>query len=176
MLKQATIVFFPRTDQKLKNGKYPIYARVVLDREKFEFSTKQFIDNLVEWDDVIQRIKKRSPVNSVLNEIEHEIVEAYNFLKYHNRQLTALALRNQLKGDSQKRTRLLDFVDDRGGLILTSALVYKLIQINSESIIQQHNETAKMIRKDIIRQDINIAETNRKISTLESRRKVTCRP
>lgn len=112
MLKQATIVFFPRTDQKLKNGKYPIYARVVLDREKFEFSTKQFIDNLVEWDDVIQRIKKRSPVNSVLNEIEHDIVEAYNFLKYHNRQLTALALRNQLKGDGQKRTRLLDFVDD----------------------------------------------------------------
>ncbi|MBS1613483.1 MAG: hypothetical protein JST49_11735 [Bacteroidetes bacterium] len=59
-----------------------------------------------------------------------------------------------------------------GGLILTSALVYKLVQINSESVIQQHNETVTRIRKDIVRQDIDIAETNRKISTLESRRKV----
>ena len=59
-----------------------------------------------------------------------------------------------------------------GGLILTSALAYKVVQLNLESVKQQQNETVKRIRKDIVRQDIGIAEANRKISSLERKRKV----
>lgn len=59
-----------------------------------------------------------------------------------------------------------------GGIILTSALVYKVVQLNLESVTQQHNETVTGIKKDIVRQDIDIAETSRKISNIESRRKV----
>lgn len=62
-----------------------------------------------------------------------------------------------------------------GGLILTSALVYKVVQINQESVIQQHYDTIKRIKKDIVRQDIDIAETSRKISNIESRHKVRTR-
>lgn len=54
-----------------------------------------------------------------------------------------------------------------GGGLIISALVYKVVQLNLESVIQ-HNETVKSIRKDIVRQDLDIAETNRKISILET--------
>ena len=112
MVKPLTIKFYPRTDQMLEGGKWPIYARVILDREKFDFSSKQFINSLSEWDDKTHRLKLKSPINASLSELEHRINEAYNFLKYHNRPLTALALRNQLRGEKAQKHRLLEFVED----------------------------------------------------------------
>jgi integrase/recombinase XerD len=112
MVKPVTIKFFPRLDFEMEGGKIPIYARVILDREKFDFSTKQVIDSLDDWDEKTQRVKVKSPVNVSLSELEHRVNEAYNFLKYHNRPLTALALRNQLRGEKQQKYRLLEFAED----------------------------------------------------------------
>lgn len=39
MVKPVTVKFFPQTDQILEGGKIAIYVRVVLDREKFDFSS-----------------------------------------------------------------------------------------------------------------------------------------
>ena len=112
MVKPVTIKFFPRTDQVLKGGKVPIYVRVILDREKFDFSTKQVLDKLSDWDDKTQRVRLKSPINAALSEIEYRVHDAYNFLKYHNKPLTALALRNKLYGEKDQKLRLLDFVED----------------------------------------------------------------
>jgi site-specific recombinase XerD len=113
MVKQVTIKFFPRLDFKMEGGKIPIYVRVILDREKFEFSSKQVISKISDWDEVTQRVKiAKSPVNNVLSEIVHKVNEAYNFLKYHNRPLTALALRKQLKGEKIEKLSLLGFFED----------------------------------------------------------------
>jgi hypothetical protein len=94
---------FPRLDFKMEGGRIPIYARVILDREKFDFSTKQVIDNLSDWDEKTQRVKLKSPINASLSELEHRVNEAYNFLKYHNKPLTALALRSQLRGEKEQK-------------------------------------------------------------------------
>ncbi len=112
MLKQVSIKFFPRTDQLASGAKIPLYVRVILDREKFEFSSKQFIDNILEWDDSTQRVKKKPAVNAALSEVEHQVNEAYNFLKYHNKPLTKLALRNQLRGEKVYKQQLIDFYED----------------------------------------------------------------
>ncbi|MFN8321239.1 MAG: site-specific integrase [Chitinophagales bacterium] len=112
MVNQASIKFFPRKDQILDNGEISIYVRVILNRDKFDFSTRQSIRKLSDWDQTTMRVKNKTPVNSVLNEIEHDINEAYSFLKYHNKPLTISALRRQLRGDKTVRLRLTDFVDD----------------------------------------------------------------
>ena len=113
MVTQATVKFFPRTDFEMEGNKIPIYVRVVLQREKFDFSSKQVISTLSEWDEITQRVKSiKSPINKELSEIENKVQEAFNFLKYHSRPLTVFALRNQLKGVKNDRPRLVDFLDD----------------------------------------------------------------
>ncbi len=112
MVNQVSIKFFPRKDQVLDNGDISIYVRIILNRDKFDFSSKQSIHKLSEWDEVTMRVKKKTPINSALNEIEHDINEAYNFLKYHNKPLTISALRKQLRGEKTVKLRLTDFVDD----------------------------------------------------------------
>ncbi len=112
MINQASIKFFPRKEQILDNGDIAIYVRVILNRDKLDFSTKQSIHKLSDWDETTMRVRKKTPVNSVLNEIEHDINEAYNFLKYHNKPLTISALRKQLRGDKTVKLRLTDFVDE----------------------------------------------------------------
>ena len=112
MEKQVTVRFFLRRDQILESSRIPIYARVILDRDKFDFSSRQYIENPLDWDEPTGRVKKKSPINSVLAEIEHDVNEAYNFLKYHNKPLTVFALRRQLKGEKIVKLRLMDFVDD----------------------------------------------------------------
>jgi integrase/recombinase XerD len=113
MVKQVTIRFFLRLDFKMEAGKVPIYVRVILDREKFEFSSKQVIAKISDWDELTQRVKTaKSPINASLSEIEHKINEAYNYLKYHNRPLTALALRKQLKGEKIVKLSLLGFFQE----------------------------------------------------------------
>ena len=85
MVIQATVKFFPRTDFEMEDNKIPIYVRVVLQREKFDFSSKQVISKLSEWDEITQRVKSiKSPVNKELSEIENKVQEAFNFLKYHS--------------------------------------------------------------------------------------------
>ncbi len=115
MVTKATVKFFPRTDFIREDKKIPIYVRVILNREKFDFSSRQVISTLKEWDEVTQRVKiPKSPINKELSEIEYKVSEAFDYLKYHNRPLTAYALRKQLKGTGagQDRPKLIDYVDD----------------------------------------------------------------
>lgn len=112
MTRQFSVKFFIRTDQELLGGRLPIYARVVLYRDKFDFSTGQYLTDLSEWDETTERVRKKTPINGVLNEIEHEVQEAYNFLKYHNRPLTVDALRTRLKGEKTDRLKFIDFIDN----------------------------------------------------------------
>ena len=113
MVTQATIKFFPRMDSHVNGSKIPIYVRVILNREKFDFSSKMYISKLSEWDEVTQRVKTvKSPINSELSEIEHKVQEALNFLKFNNRPLTVYALRKQLRGEKTELPILINFVDD----------------------------------------------------------------
>lgn len=112
MVNQLSIRFFLRKDQPSEKGNIPVYVRVILGREKFEFSTKHYVETLKDWDDQTQRFKKRHPINEVLSEIEMKVREGYQYLKYSGKPLTALALRNHLKGDKNVRVRLLDYVDE----------------------------------------------------------------
>ena len=51
MVKPVTIKFYPRLDFEMEGGKIPISARVILGREKFDFSTKQVIDSFDDSDE-----------------------------------------------------------------------------------------------------------------------------
>lgn len=114
MVEQLTVRFFLRTDFKMESGKIPIYVRVILNREKFDFSSKMVVSNPSEWDDVTQRVRvSKSPINKELSEIEHRVVEAYNFLKYHDRALTIHTLRNQLRGERKHlKPKLVDYLKE----------------------------------------------------------------
>jgi len=85
---------------------------VVVYREKFDFSTGQHLSDINDWDETTERVRKKTPINSMLSEIEHEVQEAYNFLKYHNRPITVDSLRSRLKGEKTDRLKFLDFIDN----------------------------------------------------------------
>lgn len=114
MVEQLTVKFFLRTDFKMEGNRIPIYVRVILNREKFDFSSKMVVSSTSEWDDITQRVKSaKSPVNKELSEIEYKVQEAYKFLKYHGRQLTIHSLRTQLRGEkTTNRPKLIDYLED----------------------------------------------------------------
>ena len=85
MIKNMTINFFLNEKRIKMNGEIPIYARVILNREKFELSTKITIKNPNIWDEVTQRLKTKSPLNKSLADIEHDLDEAYDFLKFNKK-------------------------------------------------------------------------------------------
>lgn len=112
MVKKASILFYPNVAKARINGTIPIYVRVILDREKFELSTGEYIRKLEEWNSEMQRINRRTPSNQVLSELEMKIQEAYQFLKFNGRALTVAAIKAQLKKGETSRVRLIDFLED----------------------------------------------------------------
>ena len=69
---------------KEKKGKYPVYARIVVNKTRVELSTKQYI-NKSDWDEVKGRVKQRTDdlrlLNSYLEELRGKITMHYRELK-----------------------------------------------------------------------------------------------
>ncbi len=105
-----TINFFLNEKRIKMNGEIPIYARVILNREKFELSTKLTLKNPNDWDEITQRLKTKSPLNKSLAAIEHDLDESYNFLKYNNKVLSITNLKNQFLGGEYENPKLKVFL------------------------------------------------------------------
>jgi len=112
MIIKPTIKLYLNLTKRKLNGEIPIYARIIFNREKFELSTKQFVKKQELWDEMTQRVQLRSPVNSALSDLEDQIQEAFNTLKYTNRPINIHSLREQLNNDSPLNIKLSEYMEE----------------------------------------------------------------
>jgi site-specific recombinase XerD len=97
---------------KEKDGKFPIYLRLLYNRQKAEICTDYRV-NAKDWDESKQRIKKTSSiVNQGLIKIENKIFEALKKLQSEeNGTVTIQELKDNLTGKDQIVYTLFDFCE-----------------------------------------------------------------
>ena len=68
-MKRSTfaLVFYIKRKKLIRNGEAPIYARITINGQRAEFSTKRSIDSQ-EWDSAKGRSSKRTKQAIALNE------------------------------------------------------------------------------------------------------------
>lgn len=106
-----TLKFYPAKEKTPVNGEAPIYVRIMVNRKKVEISTKMSIKHLEDWDEITQRVKTKSPINSRLNQIEGQITNHYYSLMHSGEIITANALKNLFLGRDQRDITLTRFFD-----------------------------------------------------------------
>ncbi|HEY6536369.1 MAG TPA: site-specific integrase [Candidatus Nitrosocosmicus sp.] len=106
-----TLKFYLAQDKKLDSGECPIYLRICINRKKVELSTKFSIENPNDWDEIIQRVKAKSPINSGLNKIEGDITNIYEELKYNKKEISASIVKDLFLGRGESVPTLTAYVD-----------------------------------------------------------------
>lgn len=103
--------FYPSLDRKKISGEIPIYVRITVNRQKVELSTRQVIKDTEDWDDQSERVKQKSNVNNALNEIEVELRNAYQEIKFTKKPLSPQAVRDLYLGKGKEDRNLLAFLE-----------------------------------------------------------------
>jgi site-specific recombinase XerD len=103
--------FYLAIEKKLESGGYPIYARITINRQKAEISTRQHIKDIQDWDDIIQRVRHRTPTNAVLSKIEGDLTNIFERLKYEGRAVSAALVKNIFLGRADTAPLLSDVMD-----------------------------------------------------------------
>jgi site-specific recombinase XerD len=104
-----SLKFYLGLDKKHLDGKCPIYLRIVVNRKKVEISTKLLVKAEYEWDNIIQRIKSKTPINTRLSQIEGEITDHFQSLKHSGKNITAAQLKEMYLGRGAKTMSLSNF-------------------------------------------------------------------
>ncbi len=83
-MNRVKVHLFLKSGNTLSNGENPIYARVVVDGERFDLSTKRSVVKK-KWDDNRNEVKGRTEyamtLNHYLSEFKTDILETFNRLK-----------------------------------------------------------------------------------------------
>ena len=91
---------------KESNGKYPIYARIVVNKSRVEMSTKQYI-SLKDWHEGKGKAKSRTDelrlLNSYLEEVRAKLGMHYRELKLSDDLVTADVVKNSYLGIQKKQ-------------------------------------------------------------------------
>lgn len=90
---------------KEKKGRYPIYARIVVNKTRVELSTKQYIPKS-DWDEARDKAKPRTDelrlLNSYLEELRAKIATHYRELKLSDEEVTAETVKAAYLGISKE--------------------------------------------------------------------------
>jgi integrase/recombinase XerD len=91
--------FYSNPDSQGRNLPVPIYARITINRQKAEISTRLKIDANKDWDPVTQRVKiAKSPINIEISRIAGDILNLYQKLRHDGADVTATLLKDKYLG------------------------------------------------------------------------------
>ena len=96
------IYLYLRKNRQNKEGKYPIYIRIRVNNEKYEYPSGEYI-NEVHWDDSMQRVyktKEASRINGMLDTAKSNINQAVSQLYMSKADVSLDNVRLLLKGES----------------------------------------------------------------------------
>lgn len=95
---------------KAKEGKAPVYARIIVNRKKVELAT-DFQLTANEWNDAKQRAKKDLKVNDGLIDLERRIHDIVYTLRNEQKPISANAIKLHLVNKAEIDTTLLSYFD-----------------------------------------------------------------
>ncbi len=114
-MKHVKSVFIIRKNKKRKDGLYPIYLRISVSGMRSEISLKKYI-KLNDWDDIRQKVKGRSQIanslNTCLDQIRSEVVQAESELIKESREVTSANIKAKIIGEKNAEILLLDFFEN----------------------------------------------------------------
>ena len=177
-----SVIFYLALNKKMDSGEYPIYARIYINREKSEISTRQHLANLEDWDKVMQRVKHKTPINTLLSKMEGDIRNIYDRLKYNDKEISAVIVKNIFLGRTETSALLTDLMDKYyRERIITSTTIseatvnnYKATFAHVREFLKSVNQTKitlKQLDEAFIRKFdsymSNLAATNKENQTLK---------
>ncbi|MCK6649024.1 MAG: hypothetical protein L6Q66_05175 [Bacteroidia bacterium] len=115
-MAKPSLIFFLREDRKsTKNGKIPVYFRILINREKADARLPFDIDSdlVSNWDDTFMRFRdQNSGHNRILNKYQ-KIFDDYIYINAEKLyQLSAKGIRNELMGKNEaSQLQVMDALD-----------------------------------------------------------------
>lgn len=106
-MKHSSIKFFLKGTQKLKPV-YPIFARVIYDRKKVEFSINYSVE-LEKWDETLQQVKRDFIINQSILDLRTKMNEFQHEMYKKNRPYTVKDIKAHLLGEKTSDLFLLDY-------------------------------------------------------------------
>ena len=109
MKAKITVHIYAKTSKANKNGQLPIYFRLTVNGERFEFSTKKFIEKS-KWSTEQSKMKGNSEeartINNYLDLIKSKVFDIQMVLLHKNEDLTIENFKSKLTG-AQERERMI---------------------------------------------------------------------
>ena len=109
MKAKITVHIYAKTSKANKNGQLPIYFRLTVNGERFEFSTKKFIEKS-KWSTEQSKMKGNSEeartINNYLDLMKSKVFDIQMELLHKNEDLTIENFKSKLTG-AQERERMI---------------------------------------------------------------------
>src|SRR5687768_5391403 len=110
VMKRIGLLFYVRKAKMLSDGSAPVYVRITIDEQRFEFSTKRTV-NPARWNAAAQKLNGTTEevrtINACFKTLEQKIYEAFQQLSAEGVTVTAEELKNKLTGKDTKPFRSL---------------------------------------------------------------------
>ena len=162
MKSTFNVFFYLKKNETNKSGQATIMARITINGEQSQFSTKQKIeaDN---WDATRKRAKGRSAealsVNRFLNNLESSIIELYNKQIEELGYASPDKIRNRILGFEKEYKTLLEFIRAHNEMYAQKVGI-TTSQITHRRYKQVETRMQEFLKKEYKVSDISIREVN----------------
>jgi integrase/recombinase XerD len=142
-----TLRFFLNTRKQSVKDKFPVFVRIIINRQKAEICTRQHL-TIADWDVTTQRAKKSSHVNASLTKIEASLRQIYEGHKYNNKSINAAGLKETFLKGPRKAPSLLAFIDQYFREELTDN------KILSPNTVKNYKSTIQHVKSFLAHKDL----------------------
>ncbi|GEP93566.1 hypothetical protein SAMN05660909_05473 [Chitinophaga terrae (ex Kim and Jung 2007)] len=164
MENRVDILFFAKLKKKNKKNLAPIYARLVVNHDRYEFSTGFSIDEKL-WNGKAVKVSGDSQqavlINNYINTKKLEVFKAYNELLLDQQLITLTSIKNKVFGIKEETSKtLLQLVDYHNTLFKskigtdTAITTYNKYKVTRRRLVDFLNYQYK--KKDIYLNDLKL--------------------
>ncbi len=108
-----SLKFFLHLQKQNARGEFPVYVRIMYNREKAELFTKQTVNDPKQWDDHSQRLLiAKSPINTALARMQGELQMVFDQLFFNKKRVTAAIIKSQYLGRNEESPLLKAYMDE----------------------------------------------------------------
>lgn len=120
MKVKITLHIYAKTSKANKNGKLPIYIRLTVNGERFEFSTKKFIEKS-KWSSEQSKMKGNSEearlINNYLDLMKSKVFDIQMQLIHKNEELSLENFRSKLTGTHERERMIIPIYQNHNNKI-----------------------------------------------------------
>lgn len=162
MKPRFSAIFYPRKSEVNKNGKVTIMAKITINGERVQFSTKLLIDP-ANWDSPAGRAKSRSDEGKNVNRLLDNMRKTINDLYFKQIEEYGFAspekIKNVILGIDKENKTLLEFIRAHNEMY-EQKIGYTTSQVTSRRYKQLETRIPEFLRTIYHVSDLSIREVN----------------